>query len=102
MTAPARPSTTASSARGQAGPSCTDAPITVSILDYFMAGYVPGKASGFRLGGGQTLPIAVALGILLVVLAGIPLAVVRRRSGQRGRSRMSSEMEQNDWPVPNE
>ena len=61
--------------------SCTDVTSTVSILGYFMAGYVPAKASGFRLGGGQTLPIAVALVILLVVLAGIPLAVVRRRSG---------------------
>jgi hypothetical protein len=37
-------------------------------------------ASGPRVGGGQTLPIIVALAILLVVLGGIPLAVMRRRS----------------------
>jgi hypothetical protein len=36
-------------------------------------------ASGPRVGGGQTLPIIVALAILLVVLGGIPLAVMRRR-----------------------
>jgi hypothetical protein len=37
----------------------------------------PGSAT---IGGGQLLPILVAGAILLVVLAGIPLAVLRRRS----------------------
>src|SRR5262249_34854178 len=37
-------------------------------------------AQGARLGGGQALPIIVALAILVVVLAGVPLAVMRRRS----------------------
>ena len=39
-------------------------------------------AQGPRLGGGQALPIIVALAILVVVLAGIPLAVLRRRDGE--------------------
>lgn len=39
-------------------------------------------ASGLRLSGGQTLPILVALAILVVVLAGVPLAVLRRRGGE--------------------
>ena len=57
---------------------------TTQTLGYFLAGYPanvtppPGTAT---VGGGQLLPILVAGGILLVVLAGIPLAVVRRRSG---------------------
>ena len=49
------------------------------------AGAYPGNAaqtaSGLRLSGGQTLPILVALAILVVVLAGVPLAVLRRRGG---------------------
>jgi hypothetical protein len=32
------------------------------------------------VGGGQTLPIVIAVAILVVVLAGIPLAILRRRS----------------------
>jgi hypothetical protein len=38
------------------------------------------SASGVRVGGGQTLPVIIAIAILAVVLAGIPLAVIRRRS----------------------
>ena len=38
------------------------------------------SASGVRVGGGQTLPIVIAVAILVVVLAGIPLAILRRRS----------------------
>ena len=52
-------------------------------LGCFAGGYPAnaGQATqGARLGG-QTLPILVALAILVVVLAGIPLAVLRRRSG---------------------
>ena len=36
-------------------------------------------ATGPRVGGGQTLPLIVALAIVLVVLGGIPLALLRRR-----------------------
>ena len=54
-----------------------------TTLGCFAGGY-PKNASqaaqGARLGG-QTLPIVVALAILVVVLAGIPLAVLRRRGG---------------------
>jgi hypothetical protein len=39
------------------------------------------SAGGVRVGGGQTLPVLVAVAILVVVLAGIPLAIVRRRGG---------------------
>lgn len=56
----------------------------VTQLGYYAAGYenVASASSSPRLGGGsQWLPIAVALAILVVILAGIPLAVVRRRSG---------------------
>ena len=38
-------------------------------------------AAGTHVGGGQTLPILVALAILVVALAGVPLAVLRRRGG---------------------
>lgn len=52
-----------------------------SSLGYFAAGYPsasrpPGTV---QVGGGQTLPIVVAVLIALVVLAGLPLAVLRRR-----------------------
>lgn len=51
-------------------------------LGYF-AGCFPSDAAktapGPKVGGGQTLPILVALAILLVVLGGIPLALLRRR-----------------------
>ena len=54
-------------------------------LGYF-AGCYPGQATaartgGVRVGGSQTLPILVAVAILLVVLGGIPLALLRRRGG---------------------
>ena len=51
-------------------------------LGYF-AGCFPSNATrpapGPQLGGGQTLPILVAVAILLVVLGGVPLALLRRR-----------------------
>lgn len=56
----------------------------VTQLGYYAAGYesVGSTTSNARVGGGsQWLPIAVALAILIVILAGIPLAVVRRRKG---------------------
>jgi hypothetical protein len=34
------------------------------------------------VGGGQLLPIIVAVLIVVVVLAGLPLAVIRRRQGK--------------------
>lgn len=54
---------------------------TTKLFGYFAAGYAsasppPGAVS---VGGGQTLPIVVAVLIGLVVLAGIPLAILRRR-----------------------
>jgi hypothetical protein len=58
------------------------AEIRTTTLGYFAAGYKPtaSPAPGtFRVGGGQVLPIVVAALIVLVVLAGVPLAVRRRR-----------------------
>lgn len=37
-------------------------------------------AQGARVSGGQTLPIIVAVAIVVVLLAGVPLAVMRRRA----------------------
>ena len=70
------------------GNTGTAAPFYVSArataLGCFAAGYPANanqSAAGARVGGGQTLPIIVAIAILVVVLAGVPLAVLRRRSG---------------------
>jgi hypothetical protein len=62
------------------------APFSISAratsLGCFAGGY-PANAkqtsSGVKVGGGQTLPIVIAVAILVVVLAGIPLAILRRR-----------------------
>ena len=52
-----------------------------SKLGYFAAGY-PGNATrSTSSGASQLLPIAVAVLILGVLVAGIPLALVRRRRG---------------------
>jgi hypothetical protein len=53
---------------------------TTRQLGYFAAGY-PASATGSSPSGGssQLLPIAVAILILGVLVAGIPLAIVRRR-----------------------
>ncbi|HEY4868356.1 MAG TPA: hypothetical protein VIK45_22920 [Candidatus Dormibacteraeota bacterium] len=63
------------------------APFSISAratsLGCFAGGYPAAakqSASGVRVGGGQTLPIVIAVAILVVVLAGIPLAILRRRS----------------------
>lgn len=56
----------------------------VTQLGYYAAGYenVASSSSSPRVGSGsQWLPVAVALAILVVILAGIPLALVRRRNG---------------------
>jgi hypothetical protein len=61
------------------------APFVISArtksLGYFAAGYSSAKppANAPKVGGGQTLPIIVAVAIVFVLLAGIPLAVLRRR-----------------------
>jgi hypothetical protein len=57
-----------------------------SALGCFAAGYPANAgqtAQGARVSGGQAVPIVVALVILVVVLAGIPLAVLRRRGGDQ-------------------
>jgi hypothetical protein len=67
------------------GSTGSAAPFTIAVrptsLGCFAGGYPANAAqtAGARVGGGQTLPIIVALVILVVVLAGIPLAVLRRR-----------------------
>ena len=68
------------------GSTGSSAPFTIGArtakLGYFAAGYPANSsqpASGVRIGGGQTLPIITAIVILIVVLAGVPLAVLRRR-----------------------
>lgn len=57
------------------------AQISSASLGYFAAGYSASSPSPgtVRIGGGQLLPIVVAALIVLVVLAGVPLAVMRRR-----------------------
>jgi len=68
------------------GNTGTAAPFYISArsdtLGCFAAGYPANAAQtaqGPRVSGGQAVPIVVALAILVVVLAGIPLAVLRRR-----------------------
>jgi hypothetical protein len=62
---------------------------TSASLGYFAAGYPQSTAaSGLRVGGGQVLPIVVAILIALVLLAGVPLAMLRRR---RGRGELEAE-----------
>ena len=56
-------------------------------LGCFAGGYAANakqSAQGARVSGGQTLPIIVAVAILVVLLAGVPLAVMRRRGGVEG------------------
>jgi hypothetical protein len=59
---------------------------TTSQLGYFAAGY-PANATpppgSVTVGGGQVLPIALAILIIGVLVAGIPLAIIRRRQGGR-------------------
>jgi hypothetical protein len=56
---------------------------TTKSFGYFAAGYpISSAASGVvRVGGGQVVPIVVAVLIGLVLLAGVPLAMLRRRRG---------------------
>jgi hypothetical protein len=55
---------------------------TINEFGYYAAGYSSNssRASGIRIGGGQLLPIAVTVLIVGVLVAGIPLAIMRRRS----------------------
>jgi hypothetical protein len=67
---------------------CSDIVAQVGTDGYFMAGYPASSGSansGTRVGGGQLLPIVVALAILVVILAGVPLALVRRRQLAAGK-----------------
>lgn len=52
-----------------------------SALGYFAAGYrsAPPSPGVVTVGGGQVLPIIAAVLIVVVVMAGLPLAIVRRR-----------------------
>lgn len=68
------------------GSTSTSAPFYISArtteLGYFVACFPASSTrppGGPILGGGQTLPILVALTILLVLLGGIPLALLNRR-----------------------
>jgi hypothetical protein len=58
---------------------------TTQTLGYFAAGYpanITPPPNAARISGGQLLPILVASAILLVVLAGVPLAILRRRGAE--------------------
>jgi hypothetical protein len=63
------------------GTGCSDIVAAIDTTGLFMAGYSSNSTqpNGSTTIGGQVLPIVVALAILIVVLAGVPLAVVRRR-----------------------
>jgi hypothetical protein len=67
---------------------------SASQLGYFAAGYAasttpaPGSVT---VGGGQLLPIAVAVLIIGVLVAGIPLAIIRRRQGSAGNQEDEEE-----------
>ena len=57
-----------------------------STLGYFLAGFsssITPPPNSPRVGGGQTLPVVITIAILIVVLAGIPLAVLRPASKKR-------------------
>lgn len=69
---------------------------SASPLGYFAAGY-PSNATpppgSVTVGGGQVLPIAVAILIIGVLVAGIPLAIIRRRQGSSGSEEDEEEAE---------
>ena len=58
---------------------------STDALGYFAAGFPSASPprGAVTVGGGQTLPIVVAIAIVVVVLAGLPLAVMRRRRAGR-------------------
>jgi hypothetical protein len=73
------------------GSTGSSAPFQIAMrtkqLGYFAGCYPPGataKPAGPTVGGGQPLPIIVALAVVLVVLGGLPLALLRRRDSEGG------------------
>ncbi len=62
------------------------AQINTTSLGCFAAGYAGASPppGAIRVGGSQLLPIVAAVLIVLVVLAGVPLAVLRRRRPDEG------------------
>jgi hypothetical protein len=70
---------------------------TFSELGYFAAGYPSStQSSGVRIGGGQVLPIVVAVLIVAVLVAGIPLEVMRRRRGGKQPQEVDDDGEEHD------
>lgn len=59
---------------------------SITSLGCFAAGYPTASPppNAVTIGGGQTLPIVIAVLIVIVILAGLPLAVARRRRGGAG------------------
>ncbi len=55
-----------------------------SFLGYFVAGYSKSQhaAGAPVVGGGQVLPIVIAAVIVLILVAGVPLALLRRGRGE--------------------
>ena len=73
------------------GSTGTAAPFYIAVratsLGCFAAGYPANAnqtAQGARVSGGQALPIIVAVAIVVVLLAGVPLAMMRRRAAPEG------------------
>jgi hypothetical protein len=75
-TSPAGPWTSIG-ALSQAQPFTIDT--TIDKFGYYAAGYPSSAVSPSAGGNSQLLPIAIAVLILAVILAGIPLAIIRRR-----------------------
>ena len=78
---------TALTSNPSTGTGCSDIVAQITSTGYFMAGYPSSSTrpnGSTTIGGGQVLPIVVALAILIVVLAGVPLAVMRRRRPAAG------------------
>lgn len=64
-------------ALSQAQPFTIDT--TIDKFGYYAAGYPSSAVSPSSGGSSQLLPIAIAVLIIAVILAGIPLAIIRRR-----------------------
>jgi hypothetical protein len=64
-------------ALSQAQPFTIDT--TIDKFGYYAAGYPASAVSHSSPGSSQVLPIAIAVLILAVIVAGIPLAMIRRR-----------------------
>ncbi len=72
---------------------------SISDFGYFAAGYpsnVTPPPGTVTVGGGQMLPIAVAVLIVGLVVAGIPLAMVRRRRAAAGGESEEDEDEEDE------